>query len=110
MRRGLAWRYPDRKRCARCRRYFGFLVVKGLWCSYACARLPNPALVLPDDWPREHYSKRGGVRRPKRAWRDQRAAERAAKLNGKQAYVCGFCNEWHIGTSRSAASAEGSTA
>lgn len=96
--RGPEWRYPNRKRCLRCRRYFGFLVVEGLYDSYPCAGRSDPSLAPPDEWPREHFARVGGERKPKRAWAGRRIAERQARLYGKEAYVCGFCNEWHIGS------------
>lgn len=98
-RRGLAWLYPDRKRCMTCRRYFGFLVVDGLYDSYECAGRPNPDDTPPDLWPREHYVPRpGGERRPKAAFLSEKAAQRAAERHGKEAYRCGFCGDWHIGS------------
>lgn len=97
--RGLGLLYPDRKRCRRCRRYFGFLVVDGLYDSYECAGRPRPEDTPPDLWPREHYVPRpGGERRPKAVFLSQGAAERAATRHGKEAYRCGFCGDWHIGS------------
>lgn len=98
-RRGRTWRYPDRVRCLACRSYFGFVVVDGLFCSYGCARVPEPS-ADPADWPREHYSRPQGTpeRRAKRDWMYRHLAERAAKRNGKQAYRCTYCLGWHIGS------------
>lgn len=97
--RGLGLLYPDRKRCRACRRYFGFLVVDGLYDSYECAGRPRPEDTPPDLWPREHYvPKPGGVRQPKAVFLTERAAQRAAERHGKEAYRCGFCGDWHIGS------------
>ncbi|HEU4752317.1 MAG TPA: hypothetical protein VFU47_04340 [Armatimonadota bacterium] len=97
--RGLGLLYPDRKRCRACRRYFGFLVVDGLYDSYECAGRPRPEDTPPDLWPREHYvPKPGGVRQPKAVFFTERAAQRAAERHGKEAYRCSFCRDWHIGS------------
>lgn len=99
MTRGPSWLYPDRKRCMTCRQYFGFLVVDGLYDSYECAGRPRPEDTPPDQWPREHYVPRpGGVRQPKAVFLTERAAQRAAERHGKEAYQCGFCRNWHIGS------------
>lgn len=98
-RRGTSWRFPLRKRCLECRSYFGFEVVDGLYCSRRCARVPE---LSPDpaDWPREHYARvpHSNARRPKRDWVTQADAERAAVRLAKQAYQCGYCLGWHVGT------------
>lgn len=99
MTRGPSWLYPDRKRCMTCRQYFGFLVVDGLYDSYECAGRPRPEDTPPDQWPREHYVPMpGGVRQPKAVFLSERAARRAGERHGKDAYRCGFCRNWHIGT------------
>lgn len=95
--RGPALLYPDRKRCFTCRQRFGFVVVDGLYDSWECAPRGRPSSD-PDDWPREHYSWQvGRVKQEKRDWLTQKAAERAAKQQGKEPYKCGYCLGWHIG-------------
>jgi hypothetical protein len=89
--------YPQRKRCARCRSYFCWAVIAGLWCSRECARLPVVS-ADPLDWPREHYSVRDGVRREKRAFQSVAAGKKWAKRQGKDAYRCTYCWEVHIGS------------
>jgi hypothetical protein len=102
--RGRAWRYPDRKRCLACRGYFGFTVLDGLYCSARCARVPEIS-ADPADWPREHFSLvphsggGGGVRKAKKGYLDRRAAISAARRWGKKDYQCGYCLEYHIGSS-----------
>lgn len=100
-RRGVSWRYPDRQRCLQCRGHFGFEVVDGLYCSRKCARVPQIS-ADPAQWPREHftYHLHTGVRREKRDWLSQRAAEAAAARFAKQAYQCTYCLGWHIGSAR----------
>lgn len=97
-RRGVSWVYPDRKRCYACRRYFGFEILSGLYCSTGCARVP-PISVDPADWPREHFSQawRGSPRKPKRNWLSMERARIEAKRFGKEAYWCGYCLGAHIG-------------
>ena len=98
--RGLTWIYPDRKRCYRCRKYLGITIIDGLYDSYACAGRPHPDRAPPETWPRQHFVWVNGQRRPKAVWDDQRQAQRAAKRNNKDAYVCDFCGCWHIGKKR----------
>lgn len=101
MARGQALLYPDRKRCLACRRYFGFLVVDGLYDSWECAPRGRPS-DNPEDWPREHYVPLpGGVKREKHSYWYRSGAERAADRQGKGAYRCGYCRNYHIGTNRS---------
>lgn len=97
--RGPLWRYPDRKRCYRCRSYFGFLIVDGLYDSFECAGRPDPD-ADPERWPREHFSWSNGERRRKRSWASERAAGSAARKRDKSAYRCGWCGGWHIGSLR----------
>lgn len=103
--RGLLHIYPDRKRCYRCRSYFGFVVVDGLYDSYECAGRPDPD-ADPELWPRQHYKWRNGQKVAKNVFEDGRAAELAARSQTGRtsklysAYVCGWCGRWHIGSLR----------
>lgn len=103
--RGAALIFPERKRCRACRNYFGFLVVDGMYDSYACAGRPDPEDAPPESWPREHRTTRvrwNGERIivAKRDFQTWKSAKRWAKVHGKQAYRCGFCNGLHIGSLR----------
>lgn len=90
--------YPVRKRCGRCRQYFAWVVLLGVYCSPECAGMPRPSLN-PDDWPREHYTKGyGGPKRLKRAFLSEEEAKRWAGKRGKEAYRCNYCLTWHIGS------------
>lgn len=96
-------RHPVRKRCAGCRSYFGFTVVFGLFCSRACAGVPEVWRERPEDWPRQHYSvfRRGPggaqvARSRKREYMSEAEAV-AACWGDKQAYRCQYCALWHIG-------------
>lgn len=91
--------YPERKRCAKCRRYFGPIVISGLWCSRKCAGAAEIS-ADPKDWPREHFSwgGHGRVPRAKTDFQLPTVARREAKRYGKEAYQCGYCLGWHIGS------------
>lgn len=107
--------YPRRKRCRACRAYFGFLVVDGMYCSYACAGRPKPDESTRNDWPRQHYKlarprygslefgKVSWIKVEKKAFPNQRIADLEAKRCGKQAYRCSYCNRWHIGSGKGGA-------
>jgi hypothetical protein len=45
--------YPERRRCLACRCFFGFIVLKGLYCSYECAGVPAPRRGV---WSRSCYT------------------------------------------------------
>jgi hypothetical protein len=96
--RGTSLTYPDRKRCYVCHQYFGFIVVWGLYCSYECAGMPPPSRY-PEEWPREHFSARGGQREEKRAFLSPREAREFVQswAPDKEPYECGHCGMWHIG-------------
>lgn len=86
--------YPARKRCRRCRRFFGPLVVAGLWCSYHCAGHDVPS-TDPADWPRRHFVP--ATMKEKRAYLS--AEEAAAQPHGA-VYLCSYCLTWHISSPR----------
>lgn len=98
-RRGERFLFPARKRCMRCRSFFGFLVLAGLWCSYECAGHPVPSSD-PADWPREHRLV-WRLQRAKRAFDSEDEANGWTVRQGKTAYPCGYCLMWHVGTTRS---------
>lgn len=98
MKRGVALLYPQRKRCYRCRRFFGFLILAGLWCSYRCAGHPEPSRN-PAAWPRGHFVPWGwGRRKAKKVFDDEAEALEYPTRGDKSAYLCGYCLTWHIGT------------
>lgn len=45
----------------------------------------------------EHFRPDG---KPKKAYRSEREADRAAYAHNRQAYKCSFCPHWHIGARR----------
>lgn len=92
----LVW--PERQRCRACRKYFGFIVLRRLYCSYECAGLPEPD---PDARPRQCFSKVPWIGlQPKRAFfsleaaRANHAAQKDQTLN---AYECSNCLMYHLG-------------
>lgn len=96
--RGEALKYPERVRCLKCGRFFGPLVIDGLYDSYECAGRKDPADVPEAEWPRKHYYPKEGRRIPKRAFNGPEEGSRLARLLGKDLYPCDFCGQWHIGT------------
>lgn len=51
---GMRHKYPDRKQCMDCKRYFTDIVVSGLYCSWWCAGIKeaewvrqNPGVPVP---------------------------------------------------------------
>src|SRR5262245_27937176 len=93
--------WPQRKRCRKCRRYFGFAVVAWLYCSYECADIPVPLL---GDLPRQCFlsPKRGGHAKKGFVLReDAEAHVQAQQRNGKDPYLgvypCEHCSHFHIG-------------
>lgn len=90
--------YPERKRCAACRKYFCWSVIDGLYDSRECAGL-EPLSDDPADWPREHYVRdHDRPVRKKVDWLYEDRAKRKARKEGKEAYRCNYCFGWHIGS------------
>src|SRR5688572_8370737 len=88
------WFYPNRKRCLACRKYFGFIVVKRLWCSYECAGMTPPSDNF-RDWPREHR-RAGG--QPKATYLCPEDVDvRRHSKDTIHVYECGYCGMWHLG-------------
>lgn len=94
--------YPDRQRCRTCRRYFGFEVLFGLYCTRDCAGLgPVPSNV--EDWPRQcrSFDRRAGAWQPKVPFRTEEEAREAATRQDTW-YRCDSCGSWHIATNKEA--------
>lgn len=88
------WFYPDRVRCLECRRFFGPLVIKRLWCSYECAKMPPPSRD-PADWPREHRRANG---EPKVSYTHSgQVDESNHRRDTIHFYLCGYCGTYHLG-------------
>lgn len=86
--------YPTRQRCFKCRRCFGFIVVKRLYCSYECADMPPPN---PNITARPRYC-RTRTNEPKRAYRwDGEVTDRNHKHETIHVYFCDHCGMYHIG-------------
>lgn len=92
--------FPHRMRCAKCRCFFGFEIIDGLYDLYECAGQTPPS-QNPDDWPRQHYAIVRGVRRAKQVYILPSDAEIDALREGKKAYWCEYCRYYHIGGNRS---------
>lgn len=83
-----------------CRNLFGFLIVDGLYDDYACAGRIPPSEAPPEQWPREHFvfDRRTREKKVKATYYDERTAQRHARKANKTAYLCTFCQLFHIGT------------
>lgn len=95
------WFYPQRKRCLKCRRFFGFIVIKRLYDSYECAGMEPPKLD-PRERPRECRTRVGEAKAAYNAPEDvQRTPSGARGFNDKDTtvhvYECGHCGMYHIG-------------
>lgn len=88
------WFYPERRRCLACRKFFSFLVVKRLYCSYECAGVPAPS-DNPADWPREHRTASGDAK----ASYAHPGEVRSAQTNEANIhlYPCNYCFTYHLG-------------
>jgi hypothetical protein len=88
------WFYPARSRCLACRKYFGFLVIKRLWCSYDCAGMPAPS-ADPADWPREHRTRAGEAKVSYHHPEEVNAAQHEHETI--HLYLCSYCGTYHLG-------------
>ena len=91
------WFYPRRRRCLKCRRYFGPLVIKRLYDTYECAGMEPPS-ADPADWPREHKRLSGepkvGYLCPEDVNADRHNRDTI------WLYPCGYCGMYHLGHKR----------
>lgn len=88
--------YPERQRCRRCRRYFGFVVIQRQWCSEECAGVEYNLETAPRQCKTPDRDAPGGWRW-KRVWWTEAAARRAVRRNGaKDFYRCEGCWGYHL--------------
>jgi hypothetical protein len=93
------WFYPQRQRCLACHRYFAWLVIKRLWCSYECAEMQPPSRD-PADWPRHHRTG-GSVPREKTGYTHPEVVDAARhKRETIHLYPCDYCGMYHLGHRR----------
>lgn len=97
-------RWPDRSRCYKCRCYLSFVVVDRLYCSYECAgREPPISDPTPSRSPGRHVPRqcklKNGRKFKRRYFTLGRAQEAARQQNepGLTAYLCEYCNYFHMG-------------
>lgn len=97
--------YPQRKRCKKCGHGLGLTakdeVLFGLYCSWKCAGIPEPAQT-PGFAPRECKSEREG-----QGWAFKRRYRCLSEVPSKlrddpsvDVYTCQHCGHLHIGHSR----------
>lgn len=93
--------YPERKRCRTCRKFFGFELIDGLYCSGDCVPYPYQEVVV-DELPRtcrtrDRNGGGGGGWRLKLVFPDEESARRAKKRYGSGCYYqCPNCHRWHL--------------
>lgn len=92
--------YPERQKCAKCRKKITNIVVNGTHCSYTCAGVTPPSSKV-DLAPRECKRQVSGVWEFKRRYKSE--SEVSAKLHADPStniYRCGYCYHLHVGHSR----------
>lgn len=92
--------FPERTRCLQCRKKLEKVVLDGVYCSYQCAKLPQPS-IHPEDAPRSCRREVNGVWGYKTRYRCEQ--EVPAKLRadpGTNVYRCDYCHFLHVGHSR----------
>lgn len=92
--------FPQRTRCATCRKKLEETVLDGLYCSYKCAKLPTPSTDL-EKVPR-HCKRKVGEHwglKTKYRW-DGEVPQRLRDDPGTNIYVCDYCHFRHVGHSR----------
>jgi hypothetical protein len=94
------WFYPERTRCLGCRRYFGFIVIKRLYCSYKCAGMEPPAFD-PAQRPRCCRTRVGEAKRAY-FYPEEVVTPELDVESDLHVYPCDCCGMYHIGhTTRS---------
>lgn len=92
--------FPERTRCASCRKKLDRVVLDGQYCSYKCAGAPEPAKDL-DQVPRHCKRQVGAQWGLKTKYRYE--GEVPQKLRDDPAtnvYRCDYCHFLHVGHSR----------
>lgn len=92
--------YPERQRCAKCRKSLSTIVVQGLYCSYSCAGVKSPSSKV-SDAPRECKRQVNGVWEFKRRYLGENDVSPKLKADpGTNIYRCNYCHHLHVGHSR----------
>lgn len=92
--------YPERKRCVTCRSALRDIVIKQLYCSYACSDMPAPLEDI-DKAPRECKTERENQWHWKKKWLyDGQVPQRIREDPSTNLYTCNYCGYIHIGHSR----------
>lgn len=92
--------FPERQRCASCRKKLEDTVIDGIYCSYACGSVPLPTRDV-EKAPRECKRLVSGTWDFKKRYRSE--SEVSAKLRqdpGTNIYRCPHCRHLHVGHSR----------
>lgn len=95
--------YPERQRCAKCRKKFQALAVDGLYCSYSCGSAPAPSSNV-NAAPRECKREVEGKWSFKKRYRSRGEVPRNLREDpGTNIYRCSYCRHLHVGHSKPAA-------
>ena len=87
--------YPERQRCRKCRRYFGFTVILRQWCSEECAGIEYNLATAPRSCKVRDRS--SGAWRWKQVWWTEWSVQRACKAKGAGGwYRCDGCWGYHL--------------
>lgn len=92
--------YPQRTRCKQCRKGLKAPVIRGIFCSYQCAKV-NPPVTNLDVTPRHCKRQINGI------WGNKTRYDAPSFVPKKyqddpstNIYLCDNCNQYHIGHSR----------
>lgn len=92
--------YPERQRCAKCRKAFALVVVDGIYDSYACAGIRAPSTRL-SDTPRECKRMVNDKWDFKQRYRSEEEVPLKLRNDpGTNIYRCQNCHHLHVGHSR----------
>lgn len=92
--------FPERTRCAECRKKLEEVVLDGLYCSYKCAKLPTPTSDM-EKVPRHCKRQVSGVWGSKTKYRwEGEVPQRLRDDPATNVYRCDYCHFLHVGHSR----------
>lgn len=92
--------FPQRLRCKTCRKNLDKTVLDGLYCSYRCASLPQPAPSVLDA-PRHCKRAIDGIWGWKTKFRYENEVPEKLRLDpATNIYRCDYCHFLHVGHSR----------
>lgn len=92
--------YPERQRCKTCRKKLEDNVFVGMYCSYRCGKLPNPAKNITEA-PRGCKREVNGQWGYKTRYKSPKMVPEKYQIDpSTNIYLCDNCQTYHIGHSR----------